>query len=291
MTFEGEVNLPWDSKSVFNSDSRRKHVERFLDEQQFYNILSIYDYSQNHREGQKPVLHYVAVYYKHNFNHKPCLKCYCVKDSWKRPESLIFSGIFYPPTETYVNWPGQLQYPRDHMPDNPLYCVIDWKSNTTPTHLTEEKFYTVFALKKSYHKLYCPTSGIKFICHPSEQKPKFELTSSVLFSKRQKAKVFRYKYNFLQESEDASTVVDLTHHDDVDDDCSAHSNETYSDFDSDDYFGNDNSDDTVCYDEESYYHSEIITQSSSHRNFFKSVSKMSRKLALEQSQLIKTLFL
>ena len=110
-----------------------------------------------------------------------------------------------------------------------------------------------------------------------------------MFSKRQKAKVFRYKYNFLQESEDASTVVDLTHHDDVDDDSSAHSNETYSDFDSDDYFGNDDSDDTVCYDKESYYHSEIITQNSSHRNFFKSISKMSHKLALEQSQLIKTL--
>ena len=79
--FEGEVTLPWTASNRYNSEIRQKYLERFFDDQQYYYILSLYDYSSVVRPDQKPVVHYVTLYYKHDFEHEKILKKNCFKDS------------------------------------------------------------------------------------------------------------------------------------------------------------------------------------------------------------------
>ena len=145
--FKDEVTLPWTASNRYNSEIRQKHLERFFDNQQYYHILSLYDYSSVVRPDQKPVVRYITLYYKHDFECEQIWKKNCFKDSHQQAESVIYSGVFYPPTSSYVNWPGKVEPPADHSTTNPLYCVVDWKANTTPKLVTQECFYTVFALK------------------------------------------------------------------------------------------------------------------------------------------------
>ena len=191
----------------------------------------MYDYSSIVRPDQKPVVCYVTLYYKHDFEREQIWKKNCFKDSRQRAESVIYSGAFYPPTSSYVNWPRKVEPPADHSTTNPLYCVVDWKANTTPKLVTQEYFYTVFALKSRYHKLYNTATGIKFQCHPSEQRKLLEPTVDALFTRRHHSKVIRYKYNFLDNSEQNTTPV-FDAEEMFDDSSSAQSDETFSDTDS-----------------------------------------------------------
>ena len=196
--FKGEVTLPWTASNRYNSEICQKHLERFFDDQQYYHILSLYDYSSVVKPDQKPVVHYVTLYYKHDFEWEKIWKKNSFKDSHQHAESVIYRGVFYPPTSSYVNWPRKVKQPADHSTTNPLYCVVDWKANTTPKLVTQERFYTVFALKSWYHKFYNTATGIKFQCHPSEQRKLLEPTADALFTRRHHSKVIRYKYNFLR---------------------------------------------------------------------------------------------
>ena len=95
---------------------------------------------------------------------------------------------------------GEYISPPDHNIFSPFYCVHVWKQQTSAS-LKEERYYTLFSLKERYHKLFTPWTQVKFFCCPSEQVTEVNLDSSVLFAKRKKADVIRYKYNFLNSNE------------------------------------------------------------------------------------------
>ena len=131
-------------------------------------------------------------------------------------------------------------------------------------------------------------TGIKFQCHPSEQRKLLEPAADVLFTRRHHSKVIRYKYNFLDNLEQNTTpVFDVEGM--FDDSSSAHSDETFSDTDSETDWEAGDSDDTVIYDDPSYHRSEAVLSPTPHVRFFRSVSKMHRNLGPEHSQSVDTL--
>ena len=157
-----------------------------------------------------------------------------------------------------------------------------------PKLVTQECFYTVFALKSRYHKLYNTATGIKFQCHPSEQRKLLEPTADALFTRRHHSKVIRYKYNFLDNLEQNTTPVFDAEETFVDS-SSAHSDETFSDTDSETDWEAGDSDDTVIYDHPSYHRSEAVLSPAPHVRFFRSVSKMHHNLGPKHSQSVDTL--
>ena len=108
----------------------------------------------------------------------------------------LFTGVFYNPTKCYVNWPGQSTGTDEHQETNPLYCVADWKNNTSSVK-KPEKFYTLCTTKECYHKLFNPANQSKIFFQPSDQFRDVKLDSSVLFFRRTYKRPLRYKYSFL----------------------------------------------------------------------------------------------
>ena len=255
---EGDITLYWHRKE-YSKFVNSKHVSSYLQEQQYTTIVTVIDHTKDDWQ-QNPKITHVPIFYKHDFGRKKRTKQYCVFANKRSIACEIFSSIPYPVLNTYVHWPGILQPSPDHSSSTPYYCLHTWKLETTP-HKTNGHYYNLFAVKKRYHKLYTPHSAnFKFYCHPSEQKKDVKCDSSSLFHIHQKAPVYRYKYSFLATTKSDASITVINDTD----------NESESNCDSTD----NDSEDAVVYDTQSYVRTENCCRSKKSSIFLDYTEKM-----------------
>ena len=238
--FEDDVQLDWNEEN-YNDVIDKKHWENYCAAKYYTVIIPIFDRSI---ECGKCTVRNMVINYKHDLNRKPQLKRYYCEQPNNNITNKLFSRIFYSPTKTFVYWPGEYLTPPDHKQNSPLYCIDDWKRQMSAP-IKEPKFYTLFAVKERYHKLFNPGLQLKFYCNPQDQIDCNNLDSSVLFLAKTRTHATRYKYSFL--NHDRESKVDG--HNEVN--CDHEFHEAPSDI-SDGYISDGNSEDTIIYDEWSY---------------------------------------
>ena len=176
--YEGDVHIGWNLDD-FNDFVSKRHWEQYCRDQSYTVIMRIKD----RRVHDAEKFHNLLISHKFLLD-KKCTgtRYYCHSNNSKIGNE-IFTGVFYSPTNSYVNWPGQYVGTGDHQVSNPLYCVVDWKSNTS-SPAKPQKFYMLCTIKEQYHKLFTPANQSKVFFPPSEQCGDINLDSSVLFSRR-----------------------------------------------------------------------------------------------------------
>ena len=271
--FEGEGDLPWECDD-FKEFVDRKY-RKFYFENHCNTVIVLI---QDRRRPDEKVFHNLVISYKHDFDKKPTGKRYYGEASYTSICRQIFTEIFYNPTKCYVHWPGEPLIPNDHNSRDPLYCVRDWKNQTTcPIKRTTEKFYTLFAVKEHYHKLFTPAAQSKVYFRPEDQCHYVRPDSSVLFRKCLKKHVPRYKYCFLKDKEPDTG------------DTFAEASSSDTEFNED--FTGTFSDDTVPYDAISYTEDKDLSETedivpSNTDDFYVSVNRMHRKIKSDHQDTI-----
>ena len=146
-----------------------------------------------------------------------------------------------------------------------------------------KEFYTLFAVKKKYHKLFTPNSQHLFYCAPSEQLSCGNVDSSVLFPKGERTYPFTFKYDFLKNT----NVSDGTSGNDTVN-CSLDSEDLLQD--GDDISGSD-SDDTIVYDISSYKNTgkNFVHNDDDTDDFHIQLTKMHRKINHDNSDALSKL--
>ena len=190
--FESDINVVCETEN-FNDIVDKKHRRLYCDVACYTVVVSIKD---RHADSNGGVGNNLVISYKHDINRHQNLKWYCYEVKEKKNNDQYFSGIFYPPTRCYVHWPGQLLKEADHNSLSPFYCVHNW-TDLTSAPLKKEKFYTLFCVKKRYHKLFTPNSQWLFYCAPSDQSNCVDVDSSSLFPHKDRTYPIRLKYEFL----------------------------------------------------------------------------------------------
>ena len=156
---EGDVQFEWHTEN-YNDLIDKKHWDIYCANKCFTEIIVIVDRC---RENPQPIGSYLVIQYKHDLKRKAYVKRYCYEQKETNVTDKYYSQIFYSPTQTFVPWPGEYISPPDHNILSPFYCVRDWKKQTSAS-LKEERYYTLFALKEHYHKLFTPRTQVKFFC-------------------------------------------------------------------------------------------------------------------------------
>ena len=177
----------------------------------------------------------------------------------------------------FLNWPGEYFTQTDHRLNSPFFCIKNWKKETSAP-AKETKFFTLFAVKERYHKLFTPGAQLKFYCSPDEQIHCDNLDSSVLFSKRKTKEALRYKNSFLT---NAST-------DSPKNNCTTEFQDIGNSSDVSDYASEANSKDTIIYDELSYKNS-VKNYSDDSDDFLADINNMHHKIKTDHADALKKL--
>ena len=107
--FEGDVQLDWNDEN-YNDFVSKKHWENYCATNSFTVMIPMIDRC---RESPQPIVSNIVIRHKHDLNRKPALKRYC---SYHRTNTTdkIFPRIYYKPTRTFLNWPGEYFTHTDH---------------------------------------------------------------------------------------------------------------------------------------------------------------------------------